>query len=246
MWTARMMRALPQIADEYPNHRFISLVLTQKNCPYSELRATIDEMGKAWTRFTQLKDFPGLGFVKTLEITKGKDAPGMAHPHFHVLLMVKPSYFGGHFYVSKARWIEMWKQSARLDYDPSVWVAAVRAKRLEQQQVSHHTGSLSLPEKLQNVGMRKAVMESFKYITKPEDLTTDDGLLEAVITQLHGVRSTSIGGVFKNYMKASEPDDLVSDSPSMVEIENDTLNYNYCLWAGRYRLPPTEYTVMAS
>jgi hypothetical protein len=64
-------------------------------------------------------------FVKTVEVTRGKTPVGSAHPHFHVLMMVKPSYFT-HGYLSQAKWVEMWQKSLRIDYKPILDVQALK------------------------------------------------------------------------------------------------------------------------
>ena len=49
----------------------------------------------------------------------------MAHPHFHALLLVKPSYFTIN-YIKQGDWVEMWAKALRADYLPSVNVKAVK------------------------------------------------------------------------------------------------------------------------
>ena len=39
---------------------------------------------------------------------------GMYHPHFHVLLMVKPSFFKGTGYVKQEQWAEIWQDCMKL------------------------------------------------------------------------------------------------------------------------------------
>ena len=40
MWKAKAYKVLPKIVEEYPNHRWLFLTLTQKNVPITELRDT--------------------------------------------------------------------------------------------------------------------------------------------------------------------------------------------------------------
>ena len=60
----------------------------------------------------------------------------MAHPHFHALLLVKPSYFKGQGYIKQGDWVEMWSKALRADYLPSVNVKAVKAT-LDEKDVSN-------------------------------------------------------------------------------------------------------------
>ena len=52
------------------------------------------------------------GFLRTTEVTRGMMATRlMAHPHFHALLLVKPSYFKGQGYIKQGDWVEMWSKA---------------------------------------------------------------------------------------------------------------------------------------
>ncbi|MEL6118032.1 protein rep, partial [Photobacterium sp. SP02] len=89
---------------------------TVRNCPIGDLRSTLQAMNSAWQRLKDRKEFrPVLGWVRTTEVTRGED--GSAHPHFHALLMVPPSWFTTH-YVKHSRWVELWADVMRLDYLP--------------------------------------------------------------------------------------------------------------------------------
>lgn len=118
MWVSRFFDAFPRIYAAYPTMRYIMLTLTVRNCAISELRAVVDLMSKSFQRLSQRKDFPALGFVRSLEVTRGKD--GSAHPHFHVLLAVPPSYFG-HSYLSKDKWSVLWLESLHLEKSETDW-----------------------------------------------------------------------------------------------------------------------------
>ena len=70
------------------------LTLTVRNMPVCELRDALQHMNKSWQRLIKRKEFKAVqGWIRTTEITRGKD--GSAHPHFHILLMVPPSWFRG-------------------------------------------------------------------------------------------------------------------------------------------------------
>lgn len=73
MWTARFLRATPLILRDYPTARFIFLTLTVRNCDMSELRSTLDQMGKAWKRMIERKAFPAIGFARSTEVTRNWD-----------------------------------------------------------------------------------------------------------------------------------------------------------------------------
>ena len=106
-WRARFFRAVPKVLEAHPGVNWIFLTLTVRNCAIEELRATVDGMNKAFHRLVKRKQFPAMGYVRSLEVTRSSD--GSAHPHFHALLVVPPSYFKGSSYVSQAKWTELWQ-----------------------------------------------------------------------------------------------------------------------------------------
>ena len=99
-----------------------------KNPPVTELRDTLKHMNDSWKRLIETKRFKSgvAGFLRTTEVTRGNDGKMMAHPHFHALLLVKPSYFTIN-YIKQGDWVEMWAKALRADYSPSVNVKAVKA-----------------------------------------------------------------------------------------------------------------------
>ena len=113
MWKARALRALPLVVEDYPNHRWLFLTLTQKNCSVDELRETVLEMNKSFRRLIRCKQWIIEGWIKSLEVTWGKD--GSAHPHFHCLLMVSSNYFSRN-YLNYDEWADLWQRLTRLDY----------------------------------------------------------------------------------------------------------------------------------
>jgi plasmid rolling circle replication initiator protein Rep len=184
MWQARFLKALPSIEQAYPRVRWLFLTLTIRNCPITELRSQIRSMNEAWHRLIKRKEFGAvLGWVRTTEVTKGRD--GLAHPHFHCLLMVRPSYFGKG-YITQQRWVDLWRECARLDYRPSVYIRVVKPK----------PGSTESP-------LRRAVSETLKYAVKPEDMLDREWLLE-LTRQVFKLRFVASGGVLKNVLREAE------------------------------------------
>jgi plasmid rolling circle replication initiator protein Rep len=175
MWQAKFYQALPSLQAAYPRVRWLFLTLTVKNCPVGALRANLAAMNGAWNRLRLRSEFkPVLGFVRTTEVTRAED--GSAHPHFHVLMMVRPSYFGKS-YVTQARWAALWQECARLDYAPVVDIRAVK-------------GDLS-----------KAVQETLKYAVKPADMEANGEWLLELTRQLHKLRFIATGGALKDVFK---------------------------------------------
>lgn len=186
MWQARFYQALPKIVADYPSSRWLFLTLTVRNCAIDDLGETLTAMNSAFQRLKDRKEFaPVQGWVRATEVTRGKD--GSAHPHFHCLLMVPPSWFTRD-YVKQARWVELWRDCLRVNYEPNIDIRAVKTK----------TGEVvaNVAEKLQS-----AVAETLKYSVKPEDMANDPEWFLELTRQLHKRRFISTGGALKNVLQ---------------------------------------------
>ena len=212
MWRARFFKALPEIQTQYPTARWIFLTLTVKNCEVSELKKTLAWMNAAWVRLIQRKIFPALGFIKSVEVTRGAD--GTAHPHFHCLMLVPASYFSGQKYITQADWVSLWQSCLKVDYTPVVDVRAVKAKK----------GTLKKSGDASKDAMARAVCETLKYSVKPTDLLADAKWLDELTKQLQKTRAISIGGCLKEFFSEDEPEDLINgDIEEEENTEDDTI-----------------------
>ena len=197
-WKAKAYRILPQVVETFPKYRWLFLTLTIKNCAIGELRDTLQQMNKSWQRMVQRKKFPAIGWVRSTEVTRGKD--GSAHPHFHALLLVKPSYFGK-YYMKQGEWVAMWRSCMRLDYNPILDIRPVRQ--------GHQPMEL--------------VPEILKYCVKESDLVADREWFLELTRQMHKLRTVATGGVLKEYLKQleQEPEDLIGKNENETEDEID-------------------------
>lgn len=218
MWRARFYQALPRFLEDYPTLIAVFLTLTVKNCPVGELRSQIQVMNKSFVRLTQRNTWPGVGWVKSVEVTRNAQT-GDAHPHFHVLLFVRPSYFS-HGYINQAKWRELWRDCLRVDYLPVVNVKRVK----------------SSSKKTDSEALRIAILETLKYGVKPDDLVSDSEWLYGVTHQLHKMRAVSVGGILRDYLREDEPEDLIHEEemPS-EELEGVTyLCFDWMALVKRY------------
>ena len=176
-----MFQKLEEIKTQYPTHRWVFLTLTVRNCDLVDLRDTLKDMNASWKRMSETVAFKKgvAGFIRTTEVTRGKDGDMRAHPHYHALLLVKPSYFTKN-YIKQSEWVEMWQKALRADYAPSVNVKTV--KQFAEGQLD------------------KAICETLKYSVKPDDLTLtrDSGAwLHEMTRQTFKMRFIATGGVLK-------------------------------------------------
>ena len=212
MWKAKAYQVLPKVVKDFPKHRWLFLTFTVKNCPIEKLRSTLTHLNKSFVRLTKLKDWPADGWIKSVEVTRGRD--GNAHPHLHALLMVPASYFGV-AYVSQARWVEMWRSSAKLDYNPQTHVRAI---------AKNHNPTEIVPEIL-------------KYQVKELDLVANREWFLELTKQLHKTRAVAVGGVLRGYMKEleCEPEDLIGNTDE-DEVDEGHLYFGWKRKQKKYKL----------
>ena len=180
----------------YPNARFLFLTLTTKNTFGKEnLRKELSRLTKGFNKMMRYKKIEKnlLGYVRSTEITVSVD--GSYNQHMHVLLMVKPDFFRNkENYISQPEWKKFWKKAMKLDYEPVVFIEAVKDK----------SGKGSL---------KSAALETAKYQTKSSDyLTKDDAknlkVIEDLEYALRGTRQISFGGVLKEIRQKLQLDDI--------------------------------------
>ncbi|MEA5516771.1 protein rep [Nodularia sp. UHCC 0506] len=214
MWKAKAYQILPQVVTDYPKYRWLFITLTVRNCQIEELRETLDEINKAFKRLSELKAWPAKGWVKSVEVTKGKDGIS-AHPHIHLLAMVQPSYFS-HGYLSQAKWVSLWQKCLRVNYQPVVDVRAI---------AKHHDPKVLIPEIL-------------KYQVKESDLLDDREWFLELTRQLHKTRAIAVGGVLRHYMRELEEknQDLIGESEEIDEVIDDSLFFRWDKRLQKYKL----------
>ena len=172
-------------------------------------------MNKSWQRLVRRKKFPAIGWIRSTEVTRGRD--GLAHPHFHCLLLVKPSYFGK-YYIQQSEWVKLWRNSLRIDYDPVMDIRAIKC--------GHSPNEL--------------VPEILKYTVKESDLVADREWFLELTRQMYKMRTVATGGVLKQYLKQleQEPEDLIGRNKIKTEdeVNEDHLLFNWNSEDGKYKL----------
>ena len=197
---ARFLEQVSALEAQYPKARWLMLTLTVQNCQIGELRETISSMNKAWGRLIKRPEFKFvIGWVRSVEVTRGKD--GTAHPHYHCLLMVKPSYFS-HGYVKTERWAQVWQECLKVDYLPVCDSRAIKPK------IGTGAGGGAL---------YAAAAEVLKYATKAADLIeAGPDWLGTFVEQVHALKFLTSGGALKGIFKATEAEDV-----DLVHVDED-------------------------
>lgn len=213
--------------------RWLFLTLTCKNVEGYELPNQFDVMRDSWKRLIETKVFKDnvLGFFRATEVTRNSDvlSPNFNtyHPHFHVVLAVKPSYFTRN-YIKISDWVQMWRKAMRVDYDPIVDIRTVKPKRDLQKE----------EEILKEKGMRvevetlpgSAVAELSKYAAKatdfiiPDNKIDTDEAVQILDVSLKGRKLFAYGGLLKQIYdtlrKNGDTEDVESDKVDLVHTED--------------------------
>lgn len=212
-------KIIEEALELYPSARFIFVTLTVKNVPGEELNQTLTEMSKAFNRLILRKKFKKnvLGFLRATEVTYNKRRDDY-HPHLHVLLMVRSTYFKNKAnYITHQEWTEYWEKSAKLGYTPVVNVKAVKPRdNLEDG----------------DIALKKAILETAKYPVKPFDIDVDKNgnktklsrkkklkVTDDMAKALYRKRQIAYGGLFKELKKKLGLDDV--EEGDLVNTSDD-------------------------
>lgn len=212
-WKAKAHQAIPRIVEAYPKHRWLFITLTLKNCPIGELRTTIDWVNASFKRLVRKKEWPVVGWIKAIEVTRGNN--GSAHPHAHILALVPPSYFT-YKYLSQAKWVELWQSCLKVDYKPILDIQAIK----------------------KDLAPHFIVPEILKYQCKESDLVADREWFLELTRQLKNSRAISVGGALKDYMREleQEPEDLIGESDEDMGLDEGSLYFGWKRKEKRYRM----------
>ena len=216
---------------------YIHLTLALKNCKINELQGTIELMLKSFQKFVNRDIFKQKGkgakgtikgWFRNLEITFNEKDKTF-HPHFHVILAVEKSYFfketNPDGYLTQERALQMWKEGLAVDYLPTVDLRKVYYLDDKGNKIINFTDG---------EGLKKAVEEASKYITKALDLLSisDEKLQKKVIKNMFQAlsyrRLFAYGGVLKNIRAELKlQDEEKSNLINLGDDEIDTTGMEY-------------------
>lgn len=216
---------ISEAIKQQPTARFLFLTLTVKNVyDGKELDQTLKQMTNGFRKLMQYKKVSKnlIGYMRATEVTVN-DKDNSFHPHFHVLLMVKSTYFkDSKNYLTQDDWTKYWQKAMKLDYTPVVHITAVQ-------------------------GLKKSVLETSKYPVKDSDYLTNEVERDAFVvdnleTGLHRKRQIGYGLLFKEIRKKLQLDDVedgdlknvgedeeeeISESAKMVYAKWNNVRKNY-------------------
>lgn len=200
----QISRIVDEAIKQSPKGRFLFLTLTVKNVEGEALNSTISQLTKSFDRlFKRAKVQRNLlGYLRSVEVTHNENDKTY-HPHIHVLMMVRPSYFQSKKdYITQKEWGDMWSQSLKVSYTPMVDIRTVK-----------ETGK----------GLRGAVLETAKYPTKPIKLDVENKqVVDDLYNGLYRKRQLGYGGIFKEIKKHLALDD--AENGDLVHTSDDKEN----------------------
>lgn len=198
----------------YPKGRFLFLTLTIKNVGGQELNKTVSEMGRGFNRLMKYKkvDKNILGYLRATEVTYSNEHENY-HPHLHVLLFVKSTYFARKDdYLTQEEWTNLWAKAMKLSYTPVVDIRIIKA---------HKSRSL-----------KSAIIETAKYPVKPFDVGKErfeiysefqkDRITDDMTQGLYRKRQIGFGKLFKEIKAELELDDVEDGNLVLTEAEGNS------------------------
>lgn len=229
----QMLKILTAMKDRDVKGRPIFLTLTMQNVTAENINKSFSDFALAFRRMMDYKEVKAVcrGAVRSSEITYNKKRNDY-NTHIHCLLWMKPDYFAGRNYISQAKWTQLWKRAAKLDYTPIVNVKAVKQGQ---------------PTEADKTGYIKAVLEITKYTAKPTAIPGLNGVtwkasnkvkmemgkrIAALERGLYRKRLIGFFGIFKELHKElnlddTEDGDLIGADEGGTGEAVTAVRYNY-------------------
>jgi len=201
-WRSTVRHRLARTHDQHSGMRMIYLTLTVRDPPLSELRATVKRMQRAYTKLRATRHWRlnVIGDMRFLEVVPDTVHDDYAHPHFHCILLVRASMWGGKDYLSQERWQAIWAQC--LGQEDLPHVHAERVKGLDA------TALMNEAEARTRYSLKPML---------PEDVPAQAWICET-IKQLKGLRTVTAGGELRAIASSLTEDDIRTAAPETREL----------------------------
>lgn len=206
---------------------YIFLTLTCKNVIGENLKQQIKDLLQSFMRMldsSQIKKI-SLGYFRGLEVTVN-EKDGTYHPHIHCVICVNKSYFKSKYYINQKKWCSIWQHYLGVEYIP---VVDIRKASKDFKQVA----------------------ELAKYTVKPTDIILkteieiDDNIM-ILSNALHRVRLIGMGGIFKEFHKKLNLEDMNSENIDLVhtDIEDNDNLLNYIILKYKWNIGIRNYVLI--
>ena len=191
---AQMFPVLEKLGN---NYQYLFVTLTIKNIDYENLSQTIDTLMCAYDKFLKRRKIKRawVGKIRGLEITYNRNTQTF-HPHIHIFVAVKPSYFEDpSLYITHEELSQYWQECINADYIPICHIEKVT-----------ETSS--------------ATIETLKYSFKT---SSDNVALKGYFYSLKNRRLVSFSGVFaetRKFLQQSDFETILTDDISPQSAKN--------------------------
>lgn len=171
---ALQVAILMQYLKQEKGLEFVMMTLTAPNVPGENLKNEITRYNKNFKKLIERKEFKKIsyGYMRKLEVTYNQDRNDF-HPHFHVIIAVKKSYFHKQDYISKQRLLVMWQNAMNDDTITQVDIRKISADD------------------------NKAISEIAKYTAKDSDYMKSQEVFDYFYKALKNRQVVTYGGAFK-------------------------------------------------
>lgn len=160
---ARFSQIYPELTENYKNSRYIFITFGIKNCTLDDLPSVLDLFVVAFRRLVQRNEVKSslLGYIKNIEVPRQQNSD-LVHPHLHCIFHVDEYYYKKN-YLNHKRWKELWQESLRIDYEPSVFLSSIKDKTGVENIVSYITDIMGYSMKLSDFHYDAKWFEKYVY-----------------------------------------------------------------------------------
>lgn len=171
--------AVATIAQKMQNDKFTMLfvTLTIPNVPASELRKACLKLNSDFSKLMKRKAYSvWADNIRKLEITYNHERDDF-HPHLHVIVFVRPGYFGrkSQGYITRAKLLDDWR-----NVTSDTRITQVDIRRCKNRE----NGS-------------NAILEVAKYSAKASDYTISEHVFDVMYDTLYHLRTMTYSGLTK-------------------------------------------------
>lgn len=192
---ALQVAILMQYLKQEKGLEFVMMTLTAPNVPGENLKNEITRYNKNFKKLMKRKEFEKIsfGYMRKLEVTYNQERNDF-HPHFHVIIAVKKSYFHKQDYISKQRLLVMWQNVMNDDTITQVDIRKINASN------------------------QSAISEIAKYTAKDSDYMKSQEVFDYFYKALKRRQSVTYAGAFKEALKLYK-DGLLDDYKEIDHTE---------------------------
>ena len=201
----QVSRVMERISGKY---MFLFLTLTVRNVSAECLSETLNRLNSAFNQLMRQKPVKKVvkGYFRALEVTYSKPLDNY-HPHFHCVLAVPKGYLAHGDYISRDKWLDLWRKCYKDDSITQVDIRVCRNK------------NISADELQASSALASAVAEVAKYAVKLELDRMSDDVIKTLALCLKGRRLAVFGLAFRKTFIELGLDDAEAESADLIHLD---------------------------